>query len=817
MSDDPLKPGGALEGPLFRRFLDRLSEAREPEIDERIGAWRIVRELGRGGSGVVFLAERADGAYDQQVALKWLRSDRPVPGGREVLARERELLASLDHPNIARLIDGGETDDGMRWFAMDLVPGETIDRAAAHLDRRARAQLVGTLCWAVHHAHRRGLIHGDIKPSNVLVDDSGRPRLVDFGISRLRRAGPGSSYGMTPDYASPEQREGAELTTASDIWQLGRLLEDLLDTEAPAPDTDAIIQRATRDAPEERYASASAMAADIEAWLAARPVAARNGGLIYRLSRLVKRNRALSAVTVLALVVIVGGGAWMTWQLALERDRARNQAARAEAALADTEAALARAEALGDFLVDLLGATRPDRPRDELPTTAEILDRGAERAMDPDSAPPAERLDMLRTIGDVYRARGRYHDAEPLLTAAADLAREHDALSPVDRARALEQRGRLMIAAGDPLDDAESVLIEAESALAEAPQAWEALIRVRVTRTWVERHRGRHDLALDLVQSLWRSMPPSADVAASSRAGLFDSLAGLHHANGHLDRAAQFRDWSLQAFRQLPAGEQGQGYVVSLANSVGLERTRGEFEKAERRARRAIELYDHIYPEPVDYRAAVHRSLARVLLAIGKVDAAFQSLADYGAEYALLTGREPGQWPLYYSQRGYFRIRLGEIEAAVADIRQARDMLREQGGFDRLVIDSVDLILAGALCRSGAAQAGESLLEGLSTTDSLAAKPRTAAQLFEARAACALATERPEAALGAIERSLSLQEAPGLLVHTADRRLLEARILAQLGRDGEARAALDRTDRRFVDLGLADHPVRARLQRFSMD
>ena len=816
MSDDPIKPGGALEGRLFQRFLTQLSQVREPEPGERIGAWKILRELGRGGSGVVYLAERADGAYDQEVALKWLRSDRPVPGGRDVLAREREMLASLDHPNIARLIDGGETEDGMRWFAMDFAPGETIDRAVETLDRRQRVELVGMLCRAVHHAHRRGLIHGDIKPSNVLVDERRRPRLVDFGISRLRRAGPGSSYGMTPDYASPEQREGADLTTASDIWQLGHLLEDLLGTDALPADLAAIVQRATQGAPEDRYASASAMAADIEAWLAARPVAARNGGVFYRLSRLAQRNRALSAVTVLALLVIVVGGAWLTWQLALERDHARIQAERAEAALAETETALARAEALGEFLVDLLSATRPDRPRDELPTTAEILDRGAERALDPDSAPPAERLDMLRTIGGVYRSLGRYDDAEPLLAAGAELAREHDGLPPGDRARALEQRARLMIAAGDPLDDAERVLIDAESALGESGEHWEALIGIRVTRTWVERHRGRHDRALELVQSLWRSMPPNAEIGASARAGLFDALAGLHLANGNLDQAARFRDWSLEAFRQLPAGEEGQGYVVSLANSVGLEHTRGHFKKAERRARRALELYDRIYPEPVDYRAALNRSLARVLLTTGKVDAAFEALASYGDEYAELTGREPGQWPLYYSLRGYFRMRLGELDAAVTDIRRARDLLREQGGFDPRVTDSVDLILAGTLCRRGDAQAGASLLDGLSTTDNLAAKPRTAAQLFETRAACALAAGRPDAALTAINRSLSQQDNPGVLVHAADRRILQARILERLGRGRDARASVDYADRAFLELGLPDHPVRARIRRLTM-
>ncbi|MFW5927450.1 MAG: protein kinase domain-containing protein, partial [Wenzhouxiangella sp.] len=587
MSDDPLKPGGALEGSLFRGFLRRLSESREPEPGDRIGAWEVVREIGRGGTGVVFLAERADGAFSQQVALKWLRADRPVPGGREALARERELLSSLDHPNIARLIDGGETEDGMLWFAMDHVDGDTIDRYAASLPLDERLVLVRTLCRAVHHAHRRGLIHGDIKPTNIVVDERGRARLLDFGISRIRGSGPGSSYGLTPEYASPEQRRREELTTASDIWQLGRLLEDLVGRQSVSRDLRSIVARATADSPEERYFSAAAMGADIDAWLAHRPVAAHDGGPGYRLARLIQRNLLVSAVTGMALAVIVGGGTWMTLQLAEERDRAQAEAERAEAALEQTEAALARAEALGGFLTDLFRATSPDRPRDQLPTTEEILERGAEQAMNPAAAPAGERFDMLSTIGKVYRARGRYEDAEPLLEAALDLADQHESLSSLDRARARSQLARLMIANGDSLEDVEALLIEAEGLLAGQAGAWEDLVRVRINRTWVERHRGRHDRALDLVEPVFWQMPPTEAMNSSIRAGLLDSLAGLHHANGNLEQASRFRDMANAVFREVQ-GEEGQGYVVSLANSVALEFSLGRFEKAERRARHAI-------------------------------------------------------------------------------------------------------------------------------------------------------------------------------------------------------------------------------------
>lgn len=810
MSDDPLKPGGALEGELFRGFLRRLGESREPEPGDRIGVWRILRELGRGGTGVVFLAERADGAFSQQVALKWLRADRPVPGGREALAREREVLCGLDHPNIARLIDGGQTDDGMLWFAMDHVDGQTIDRHARSLPLHDRLVLVSTLCQAVHHAHRRGLIHGDIKPSNIVVDERGRPRLLDFGISRLKGSGPGSSYGLTPEYASPEQRRREPLTTASDIWQLGRLLDDLLGDGRVPRDLRSIAARAMAASPEDRYFSAADLAADVDAWLGRRPVAAHAGGPAYRLLRLIQRNRLVSGVAGAALAVIVAGGIWATLQLAEERDRAQAEATRAETALEQSEAALARAEALGDFLIELFQATRPDRPRDRLPSTEEILERGAARAMDPASAAVPERFDMLSTIGQVYRARGRYDDAEPLLEAALALADDSAAVSAIDRARARERLARLMIASGDPLEEAEALLIEAEGLLAGQADAWKHLVQVRLTRTWVERHRGHHDRALALVEPLYRQMPPPHRVSASTRAGLFDSLAGLLHATGDLDRAAQFRDLSLAAYREV-RGEEGQGYVVSLANSVGLEFSRGRFDEAERRARRALDLYDRIYPEPVDYRASLRRTLARLMLVTGRIDEAFEALRRSGDEYARATGREPGRWPFYFTQRGHFNARLGQNEVAVADLERARELMREQhDDFDRRLQLNVDLLLAWTRCRHGLD--GQPLLDAVEAEQSLLARPRERAQLREARAICRWRAGDAEAALDALRPLTEAEPPPTGLLDAADRMLVQSRILADLGRPQVALAALDRAESWFVGHGITDHPVLGRLR-----
>ncbi len=806
MSDDPFKPGGILEGRLFKGFLRRLAESREPEPGDRIGAWRVVCELGRGGSGVVFMAERADGAFSQQVALKWLRGDRPVPGGREALARERELLSSLDHPHIARLIDGGETDDGMLWFAMDLAEGETIDRHAAKLVPRERLVLVAKLCSAVHHAHRRGLIHGDIKPSNVLVDGRDEPRLVDFGISRFKGGGLGSSFGLTPDYASPEQRAGEALTTASDIWQLGHLLEDLLAGEQRTPDLQSVIDRATAEAPDERYASALAMKADLEAWLADRPVLAHGGGPGYRLSCWVRRNRALAMVSGIAALTLIVGGVWMTLQLAEERDLARTEAQRAQVALTETQAALARAEALSDFLVELFQATRPSRPRDQLPTTAEILSRGAERALDPASAPTTERFGMLLTLGRVYRSQNLYEEARPLIEAALDLVERTPALPPVDHARALQLKAHLMISDGESLDDAEAFLLQAESLLEGADEPWDLLARVRITRTWIERHRGHHEQALELVEPLYEQLYRRGRLSDTMGAALLDALAGLTGAGGDLEASAQLRTEAIEAYRAAH-GEESLGYAVALANSAGMERALGRFDESERRALEAIELYDRIYPEPVDYRAAARSSLARTLLAMGRYDEAFEALDQATAEQARALGNDPDRWPLRHTLRGSFLARIGEVEQARAEMNRAEELFREGEGFDRRLIASGRMLLAWASCLAGHGHLGQQLLDDLEHIDTLRGNQRNRMQLEEARAACYLETGAPGEALKSIDKALGPEDGrTGDLLARINRQLLKARALEALQRPDEAARVLDAALGHLEALKLDHHP-----------
>lgn len=291
------------------------------------GRYRLIQLLGSGGMGAVYLAERNDGEIRQRVAVKLLGSSGQSAARRARFLEERELLASLHHPSIVHVIDAGHTEDGQPYLVMEYVDGEPIDTYAARIGVRERLELFVRVCEAVSHAHRRLIIHRDLKPSNILVDTAGQPKLLDFGIAKLLDETGESTQTverlLTPGYASPEQMRGAAQTTATDIYSLGAVLYKLLTGRSPqeavveatkgeAPrasrlnpqvpvDIDFILRRAMRTEPEERYASAEALAGDIRAFLESRPVAARSGNAWYRTRKSLRRYWA--PVTAAALVI----------------------------------------------------------------------------------------------------------------------------------------------------------------------------------------------------------------------------------------------------------------------------------------------------------------------------------------------------------------------------------------------------------------------------------------------------------------------------------------------------------------------------------
>lgn len=295
-----------------------------PEPGILVGAYRLVRELGTGGMGAVWLAERADGSFSRQVAIKFSRAGLISAGAERRLRSERRILAQLQHPHIARLLDGGAVGPGVPYFVMEYVDGRPLlDYAREHnVSPRDRLRLFIDVCQAVHFAHQRLIVHRDLKPANILVDSGGRVRLLDFGVAKLLEANEESGEGTatlatfcTPAYASPEQMRCETVTTASDVFSLGRVLLELLTgerapggtSEHPPLDRElaSIVRFALQPEPEQRYPSARGLAEDVSRYLEGLPVSARPDTLSYRLTRFGARHRALTAILALLVGLLV--------------------------------------------------------------------------------------------------------------------------------------------------------------------------------------------------------------------------------------------------------------------------------------------------------------------------------------------------------------------------------------------------------------------------------------------------------------------------------------------------------------------------------
>ncbi|PAP75405.1 serine/threonine-protein kinase [Rubrivirga marina] len=456
-----------------------------PIVGERVGPWRVVREIGRGGMGRVDLVERADGAYEQRAALK--RLGLVAPSRVRRFLRERQILASLDHPGIARLLDGGVADDGAPYLVMEYAEGEPI---TAYADRRglglrARLRLFVQVCDAVAYAHRHLVVHRDLKPSNVLVGERSTPTvedtptgtadgvppgarvaLLDFGVARLLDADAddpltveGPVAPLTPGYAAPEQVAGGPITTAADVWALGVLLYELLTgrrpiegstreawaeavrTTDPRPpsgvadstteakrlrgDLDAIVLTALRREPEARYASAHDLAADLRRYLAGEPVTARAPSAWYRARRFTGRHKTAVASAVLVALAVVAGGATTAWQ-------AR-----------EARAAAAESAATADFLAGIFQGADPTASGESL-LALDLLERGARRIDAELAGQSAVRAGLYLVVGDAYLGLGRPDSAVAFAQRALAL-RQSDGAAP-DAVEAV--RARLLFARG---------------------------------------------------------------------------------------------------------------------------------------------------------------------------------------------------------------------------------------------------------------------------------------------------------------------------------------------------------------------------------
>ncbi|HSX59912.1 MAG TPA: serine/threonine-protein kinase [Tahibacter sp.] len=550
-------------------------------LPAQIGPYRVIDLIGEGGSGSVYRAEREVDGYVQRVALKLLRVGLRDPHEQARFRRERRILARLEHPSIARLIDGGFTPDGVPWFALDYVEGVDIVRwcDAQRLRVDQRVDLFLDVCDAVEAAHRALIVHRDIKPANILVDAQGRPRLLDFGIAKLlddserdddTRTG---LRRLTPAYAAPEQFSGGGITTATDVYALGVLLHELLtgrrpglrgadaprrlsqlvDSDSAAParattprqlaqqlrgDLDLIVATALAPDPAQRYAGVAALAADLRAHREGRAIAARRASTGHRLKKFLLRHRVGVAATVLIAATALAGVV-TTWR----------ESRRANVAAADARAQAQRAEAVKDFVLALFAGVSPDESKGRTVSARELIARGEARLGETLATHPELRAELTTALAGAYRQLGTLDRAATLAddAVAAGAQGTTAAAARIERARVRLAQAHFD-AARDDLDAAlatpdvnAALLTEAQRRLAEVfveqgqPALAQQALQTALART--QRDAGsdarRRDLAM-----LGPVQFRAGDIAgaeASLREALALSLAA--HGAAHTETA----------------------------------------------------------------------------------------------------------------------------------------------------------------------------------------------------------------------------------------------------------------------------------------
>ncbi|MBT2750226.1 MULTISPECIES: serine/threonine-protein kinase [unclassified Lysobacter] len=677
--------------PLAERLAQAFA-APDAATARQVGAYRLLRELGAGGMGTVFLAERDAGDGVQRVALKLLHG-LPTQAANRRMARERGLLASLDHPQIARHIDGGVSESGQPYLVMDYVEGASLHEylAATPGTTRQRLRLFLRLCDAVQHAHQRLVLHRDLKPSNIVVRADGAPVLLDFGIATLmagdeERPALTATVAFTPAYSAPEQRRGERATTATDVFGLGALLFDLLserkladvrgrDAPVPAPgkhahdpalrralrgDLDRIVLAACAEAPDERYPTVAALATDVQRYLDGLPISVAVGGPVYRLRKFVARHRLATAAAVVALAA----AGLFVWRLDSERQRALAAEYAAQLSRLRAEREAGYTEASRNFLASVLAQTAPQSIRGEPITVATLLARASEQLQAEQGQDPRTRAIAWLTIAEVYDA---------ILDPQA-------ALDAADKARTL------MAGAGlrDPEFDARVLRVHGAS-LAGLDRFDESMRELK--RLIVMRERRPED-AVAIAQAYYQYIAVAVRAASGATTERY-----VRHALGVLDRAgetapelrahlrialvtpamdagdlplAQRRlDEAVSAARSGWRENHPDGYIVHLLTAQ-LRRLQSRHDEAIAEGEQAVRLAYKAYGERSRLTMEMENDLAASLSEAGRRD---EALAHYQRAYSI--AQQLGLQALTMAQ---LQINLGTFHLFSGDAAQALEM-----------------------------------------------------------------------------------------------------------------------------------------------
>ncbi|HRD71460.1 MAG TPA: serine/threonine-protein kinase [Aquimonas sp.] len=625
--------GISLQRPL-QEVLASLDEELAPGT--RLGPWRILSTLAEGGMGRVYLAERGDGQYEQRVAIKRLRA-LARPEDEQLIRRERQILADLVHPHIARLLDGGADASGRPHLVMEFVEGIRVDRwcREQRLGLDARLRLFQQICRAVHFAHQRMILHCDLKPSNILVRHNGFPVLLDFGIARLVGAegrGEGGGY-MTPRYASPEQKAGASVGVATDVYSLGLILTELLSHEdaevgatvrmdaAPTVppsdralrdkvswgrrlrgDLDAIVMMACAESQGQRYASSAALADDIGRFLEHHPVQARGNGLGYRMRRFVRRRWPF--VAGLALMMVMAA----TFTLSLVYQLQRTQLAEAQARQEAEQSRLVL-----EYLQSVFEYANPDKGARPGITARELLDAASAKIDSGLKAAPDLQLRQMLALGWVYHAMGLPTEALQLFDKAAAIpfADERTRFEVLNaQAQGLWRQGELR--------KAETVARAAYEVAREVlPELSEGRAQSMTTLALILDENFKHEESKSLFEQVLQIRTTLFGPRSLKVSTTLHNLGMMAHHMGDLAKAELLYAEAL-AIKTEQLGRAHPNTLTTLENQARVRRDRGDYATAETLFREILQARTRIHGERSSFVADAANELANVLHDAGR-------------------------------------------------------------------------------------------------------------------------------------------------------------------------------------------------------